>query len=201
MEDLILKPKRDMCLCLRKMIKLKNKMNKKQKNQRFFENNFFLRKNRKGEKLISVYWFAILFIVAAAIVYMTALFYGAPYDIRKLEADILTDQIADCFSKAGYFNEEIGEENFLRDCDLNFDIGDVSGSGEEGRYYVEVNVFEFGTEEVSLEIKEGNVNLKLNCDLEGKNLPYCLERSFYSVNENSGERYEIKILSVVKEKE
>jgi len=152
--------------------------------------------NKKGEKLISVYWFAILFIVAAAIVYMTALFYGAPYDVRELEADILTDKIAECFSKGGYFNEEIDEGNFLQECNLNFDIGEVSGSGERGKYYVEVNVFNFGEENSFLKIDEGNVNLNLNCGLEGKTQPRCLERSFYVIDEQ-GEGYEIKILSVV----
>jgi len=154
--------------------------------------------DKRGEKLISVYWFAILFIVAAAIVYMTALFYGSPYDVRELEADILTDQIAECFSKGGYFNEEIGEENFLQECNLNFDIGGVSGNEERGKYYVEVNVFEFGSQEALLKIDEGNVNLNLNCGLEGETLPHCLERSFYVIDEAHGEqRYEIKILSVV----
>ena len=58
-------------------------------------------KNKKGDKIISVYWFAILFIVAAAVVYMAALFYGAPYDARGIESDILTNQIADCLSQGG----------------------------------------------------------------------------------------------------
>lgn len=152
--------------------------------------------NKRGEKIISIYWFAILFIVAAAIVYMTALFYGAPYDVRKLEADILTDKIADCFTKEGYFNEEIGEENFLGDCGLNFDIEDISGNEERGKYYIEVNIFNFGEQDSFLKIKEGNVNLNLNCGLEGKNLPYCLERSFYSIDKK-GNQYQINILSVV----
>ena len=153
-------------------------------------------KNKRGEKLISVYWFAILFIVAASIVYMTALFYGDPYDVRKLEADILTDQIADCFSKGVYFNGEINEENFLQKCNLNFDVGDVSGSGEEGKYYVEVEILNFGEEDSFLDIEEGNVNLNLNCGLEGKTQLHCLERSFYSIDER-GNRYQINILSVV----
>ena len=50
--------------------------------------------NKKGtDKIISVYWFTILFIVAGAIVYMAAAFYGEPYDVREIEANILINQI------------------------------------------------------------------------------------------------------------
>jgi hypothetical protein len=133
---------------------------------------------------------------------MTVLFYGKPYDIREMEADILTDKIAECFSKAGYFDEEINGENFLQKCTLNFDMGDISGEGEGGMYYVEVSVFEFGEETSFLEIEKGNVNLKLNCGLEGENFPICLERSFYSIDKEPGEkRYKIKILSVIGNRE
>jgi len=188
----------------------KNKMDKRSKNKKFSENNFFLIKNRKGEKIISIYWFAILFIVAAAIVYMAALFYGDPYDIRALEADILTDKIAECFSKGaegtdegGYLNEEINQENFLQECDLTFDVGGISGSGEKGLYYVRVSVLEFGTEIIHLPtIKEGNANLKLSCVLSNGagTLPYCLERSFYILDQE-GRQYEINILSAVRNAE
>ena len=80
--------------------------------------------NKRGtDKLISVYWFAILFIVAAAIVYMVLSFYGEPYDARELEANALTNQIADCLSEAGYLKEGILERvetDLLETCDLNF---------------------------------------------------------------------------------
>ena len=189
----------------------KSKMDKRSKNKGFFENNFSLIKNRRGEKIISIYWFAILFIVAAAIVYMAALFYGDPYDIRALEADILTDKIAECFSKGaegtdegGYLNEEINQENFLQECDLTFDVGGIQGSGERGLYYIGVSVLEFGipNPETVLEIEEGNINLKLSCGLSDGSgtLPYCLERSFY-ILDRAENRYEINILSAVRKTE
>ena len=62
-------------------------------------------KNKKGDKLISVYWFVILFIVAGAIAYMTVSFYGEPYDIREAEAYALTNKVARCLSEAGYLEE------------------------------------------------------------------------------------------------
>ena len=128
-------------------------------------------KNKKGDKIISVYWFAILFIVAAAIVYMAALFYGAPYDARGIESDILTNQIADCLSQGGYLKESISwddnfKDKFLEECNLNFDVEDTYGWGAQEQYYVEVGLYEFnqdledGIGGEIFSFVEGNVNLK-----------------------------------------
>lgn len=155
---------------------------------------------RGTDKIMSVYWFAILFIVAAAVVYMVGSFYGQPYDIREVEANVLINNIADCIAGGGYLNKEIidteGEfllnnDNFLEVCNLNFNVEDTTGWKEQEQYYVEIDVFG---------IAKGNVNLKLDCDKEGKNFPVCVERSFY-VLDKEGKSYEIKILSVVRKTE
>jgi len=42
-------------------------------------------KNKRGmEKIVSIYWFAILIIVAGGIIYMVSIFYGDPYDVGQL---------------------------------------------------------------------------------------------------------------------
>ena len=96
--------------------------------------------NKKGDKLISVYWFAVLFIVAAAIVYMVHAFYGKPYDVRPIEADILISKIARCLSETGHIKEGVFEENFKENfrgiCKLNFRVEDVYGWREQEQYYV-----------------------------------------------------------------
>ncbi len=67
--------------------------------------------NKLGtDKIISIYWFAILFIVAAAVVYMASVFYGGPADVREIEANILINQVADCVSQGGYLKENIQEK-------------------------------------------------------------------------------------------
>ncbi len=126
--------------------------------------------NKKGtDKLISVYWFAILFIVASAVVYMTVAFYGKPYDVRELEAHALTNHIAGCLSDAGYLKENIlGNEdfknNFLENCNINFDVEDTYDWKEQGQYYVGI---EFSQEEnLVFEISEGNKNLISSCGIE-----------------------------------
>ena len=159
--------------------------------------------NKKGgDKIISVYWFAILFIVAAAVVYMVSSFYGTPYDVRELEANALANKVADCFSEAGYIRDnwrEINEDNFLTLCGLNFDVEDVHNWNDD-QHYIEVRVNNFESNEAFPEITQGNANLKLSCGSEGKNLPVCIQRTFYTIDLD-GNQYEIQILSAVRKTE
>ena len=127
-------------------------------------------KNKKGgDKIISVYWFVILFLVAAGISYMVISFYGKPYDIRELEANVLTNRIADCVSTNGYLNEEILTHSFqnslLNKCNLNFEVEDMHDWREQGQYFVEVEILEFNSQEKVSETSAGNVNLKDFCEL------------------------------------
>ena len=135
-------------------------------------------KNKKASKILSMYWFVILFIVAGAVVYMAFLFYGAPYDVRGIESNALTMQIANCLARGGYLKPGIlGEDfanNFLDFCNLNLDVEDVYGWGEQGQYYFEVGIHEFDENSLSgfgtsiSEIVEGNPNLKTALLLETK---------------------------------
>ena len=160
--------------------------------------------NKKAaDKIISVYWFTILFIVAAAIAYMVFSFYGEPYDIRKLETKALTNHIADCFSEGGYLKEGIlnkVKEDFFGECNLNFNTEDVYDWKEQEQYYVEISLHEFSSEQNIFQITEGNQNLKEFCSLKGENFPFCLERRFYTLDKDNNQ-YTIKILSVVKKSE
>ncbi|MFH1151909.1 MAG: hypothetical protein V1788_02175 [Nanoarchaeota archaeon] len=131
--------------------------------------------NRRGtDKIISVYWFAILFIVAAAVVYMVVIFYGTPYDVREAEASAMINQIADCITKDNKLRTGVNNDNFLEECHINL--------GKENKYYVEVG---------DLEIAKGNMNLNEFCDKKGNKLPKCVERKLYVLG---GEIVEIKVV-------
>jgi len=160
-------------------------------------------RNKKGaDKLISVYWFAILFIVAAAVAYMALSFYGEPYDARKLEANALTNQVADCLSEGGYLKEGILERmetDLLETCDFNFEVEEYEKWNDD-QFYVEINVYDFDTGEKKSEIFEGNQNLKMNCMTGGKNFPFCLDRKFYVID-NDDNQYQVNILSIVRKTE
>lgn len=178
------------------------KMNKEKK-LKFFSPSIFP-KSRKGDKIISVYWFAVLFIVAAVVVYMVISFYGKPYDIREAEADILTTKVASCLSEAGYIKEEFlsynSEEDFLEKCNLNFQTEDTYGWREQGQYYIDINIINFNSGQLVSFIRLGNPNLKESCILEGKTIPVCIKRTFYSLDKNNNQ-YKINILSIVRKTE
>ena len=132
--------------------------------------------NRRGaDKIISVYWFVILFIVAGAVVYMVAVFYGEPYDLRKAEADAMVNQIVDCITKGNSLRTDISNEDFMEKCHLNF-------GEDENEYYIKVK---------ALDISLGNINLNDYCGKEGNKFPRCFERSFYTLN---NPKVEIKVV-------
>ena len=153
-------------------------------------------RNKKGaEKIISVYWFAILFIVAAAIVYMVSSFYGKPYDVRDLEAHILTDKVAECLSLNGYLNENwatINDENLLDQCGLNFNTEEIY-SWNDDQYYIEIEIS-------GKRVSSGNSALKDFCSIEGKNSPVCVKENLYVIDAQNN-NYQVKILSIVRKTE
>ena len=168
--------------------------------------------NKLGtDKIISVYWFAILCLVAGGIFAMVYTFYHNPYDIRELEADIMVNQIANCLSWEGYLREEVfngetfilNEENFLEQCHLNFE---AEGDWKTGQYYAEVNFYN-GVKNLDnpiFKISKGNKNLISNCEIqkdkEYERLAKCVEKRFYSLDKDDNQ-YLIKVLSVVKKTE
>ena len=143
-------------------------------------------KNKKGlEKMVSVYWFVILILVAGAVVFMVSVFYGDPYDVREIEAGILANNVASCLSENGKLDSEItqkinnleviAEINLLEKCNLNFKTID-----EEIQYYLKVNFLDFENKNpFPLEIIEGNVNLKEN----PSSSLFSSEKSFYTLME------------------
>lgn len=181
--------------------------NKKGQNRSFSLCNFFP-KNRKADKILSVYWFAILIIVSGGIFAMVYTFYGAPYDVREIEATLLMNRIADCISYAGKMNAELissgkfnQENNFLDKCHLNFNTTEW---GEE-QYYAEINFYKLeNVNSPVFSVKKGNSKWLPSCSLqENKNeekLAQCSEKSFYSLD-NLNNQYIIKILSVVRKSE
>ncbi len=129
-----------------------------------------LRRNKRGDKILSVYWFLIIFIVSGAVIYMASLFYGAPYDVRMIESKALSDQIANCMTHAGFLSDSVFspafQKNFMKDCHLNFSVENSYGWTNRSEYYVEVGVYDYDNGTFNLlgkkdaGISEGNPNLK-----------------------------------------
>ncbi|MBU2504047.1 MAG: hypothetical protein KJ879_03290 [Nanoarchaeota archaeon] len=166
-------------------------------------------KNKKGVEILSVYWFAILFIIAAAIVYMVYSFYGQPYDVRETEADALTTLVARCLTDAGYvangvlsagiLNEDF-KNNFLGNCNLNFEVEDAYGWRSQGQFYVEASFFNFDSSVPIGNIVEGNSEWASFCGQSGRNLPVCVDRNFYVIDRDNNQ-YKVNVISVVRKTE
>ncbi len=165
-------------------------------------------KNKKGgDKLISVYWFAILVIIAGGVVMMVNVFYSSPYDVREAEAEILATKVADCIYPGGKMNllltsptgafRESFKDNFMDLCSLNFD---VEGEFERPDYYIEVKFYTEGDLDLQkFELIEGNLNWKEDCNLEEdsrEKLAKCVEKEFYAADITNN-IYLVKILSIV----
>jgi len=132
-----------------------------------------MKMNKIGDKIISVYWFAILAIVAVGIVMMVAVFYGKPYDVREAEAGVMINQVVDCLSGT---DGKLKQISSLEECHFNF--------GDE--FFLEVE---------SLNLAEGNFNLEDSCDLRTESV-ICVRRNAYFLGEDGSEKI-IKILGAV----
>ncbi|MBI2044959.1 hypothetical protein HYT23_02790 [Candidatus Pacearchaeota archaeon] len=162
------------------------------------------------DKTISIYWFAILILVAVAIVYMISAFYGAPYDVREIEASLISNRAADCISQKGELNSFLFGENgelagfnndFEERCKITLEVENI---WTEPQYYIYLGVFRVGDTNRPIYFYEtGNLNLIASCEAqqekEFENLAKCAEKRFYSIHE--GEQYLIKILSAVRKTE
>jgi hypothetical protein len=170
--------------------------------------------DKKGaDKIISIYWFIILTLIAGGVFAMAYSFYGSPYDVREIESEILTNKIADCISYRGLINsellndgvfDEIFVNNFLKECNLNFN---TQNEWEDIQFFSVIEFYNFSNiENPILTINNGNINFIGSCDIKttsGKDyekLVKCNKNSFYAVD-NSNNQYLIKIISGVRKAE
>jgi len=169
--------------------------------------------NKRGtDKILSVYWFFILVLVAGGVFAMVYIFYSAPYDVREIESYLLANKIADCISRGGrinpdFFNKGVFnsglEENLLDKCKITFNVEEGYGETETHQYFFEIEFYRLNALSVpNFSLSEGNINWKTDCFIKKKNekdyeaLVKCTERRFYAVD-GSSNQYLIKILSGV----
>ncbi|MEK6926327.1 MAG: hypothetical protein AABW50_03550 [Nanoarchaeota archaeon] len=175
---------------------------RKEKNTKSFHPSLLL-KSRKGDKVISVYWFFILFLVAAAIVYMVFLFYGKPYDVREVEANLLANKISDCLAYGGMINEQVLTEeyrmNFEENCGLDFRTEDSYGWNNDQIYFI-VSIYDFKSEELKYSFSSQRFNWIDSCGSKKDNNPFCVRKELYVLDGN-GNNYLIDIFTAVRKTE
>lgn len=169
--------------------------------------------DKKGsDKILSIYWFVILTLVAGGIFAMVYVFYGAPSDVREIEANLLAQKLADCVSKNGLIEENLflnGDFNpainsyFTDRCDITFDVEEGYGDEEKIQYFYKIEFYEIkDVVNPMFVISDGNLNWESECFIEKSNskdylrLVKCKERRFYAVDKGQ-KQYLIKILSGV----
>ncbi len=167
---------------------------------------------RGTDKILSMYWFFILTLIAGGIFAMVYIFYGTPYDVREIESQLLANKIADCISKegridegffnGGNFNNEI-KEKVPEKCSFNLNVEGGYGGGNVPQYFFEIEFYKINDlSNPAFSLSEGNSNWKAECFIKKKNekeyekLVKCTEERFYALD-SSSTQYLIKILSVV----
>jgi len=169
--------------------------------------------NKRGtDKILSIYWFVVLTLIAGGIFAMVYVFYGPPYDVREIESGIFAERIADCISNQGViaqdffvadkFNQETAN-TFTKKCNFNFNVEEGYGDKGEIQYFYRVEFYTLkDLTNPSFIFYDANNNWESECFIKNKNdkeyikLAKCTERRLYAVNAD-GEQYLIKILSVI----
>jgi len=146
---------------------------------------------KADSKLLTIYWFMILLIVAAGIVYITSNFYGKPYDVREIEGNLLINHAADCFAKGGYVVENALSNLDLDDCKFNF-----NSLGSEEEYYLELQIFNFDDNSLIKKDFKGNTILLERCNLEDNKNQICSEKDLFTIDKMNN-KYKLKIISAV----
>ena len=163
--------------------------------------------NKRGsDKILSIYWFVVLTLIAGGIVLMVNSFYSSPYDVRELEAEILSMKVANCILHGGQMDPRLFSsgsprsefrDNFLERCDLNFD---PKIDLEEIQYYVGIDFYRGvdGSDDPLFSIEGGNNKWVEDCEIEAnKNkLGVCHEETFFGVD-NGGAFYKVELLTIV----
>jgi len=148
-----------------------------------------IKAKKGGEKILSLYWFLIITIVAGGLVYITAQFYGEPYDVRNVEEEILSQQVANCLTQENYLKAEVlsldkdgfNQNNFLEKCYLNFNTESNLFGDSLGEYYLNIEIFNFVLNSEShlvLESPLKSISIGESRLLEQTNL-YSSDRIFY----------------------
>lgn len=77
--------------------------------------------NKRGDELLSIWWFVILAIVGTGIVIGVLTFYSADVDVKGVEALILVQKAESCIVNHGTVSSDFvaGNYNFVSNCHLS----------------------------------------------------------------------------------
>jgi len=116
-----------------------------------------------GEKIMSVWWFAVLIVVGTGIVIAVLMFYSAEEDTRYVESEILYNKIADCVVQDGFLVDGVLAKEFdlMKICSLN-----EKTINEDKLFYIKINVLDENGNSLREQIVEGNKEFVAECEIQ-----------------------------------
>jgi len=132
-------------------------------------------KNKKAEKLLSLWWFFVLGVIAGGIVIGVLIYSSADVNIKEVEANILSERIISCLIDNGYLKESIFNEDFniFEFCNLNPDV-----FGKASNFYFKISVY--NSENLIFNLIKGSSSFEKECQIqenvEAKHFPRCSEK-------------------------
>ncbi len=132
-------------------------------------------KNKKaGEKLLSLWWFIVIAIIAGGIGIGVMLYFSAEVNTNAIESDILAEKISRCLVDNGNLIPEVFEENF----DIFNRCGLDKRAFEKGsNFYFKIII---SNDTVIKKISFGDDSFEKDCEvgskINAKHFPKCSSR-------------------------
>jgi len=138
-------------------------------------------KDKRGEKMFSIWWFIVITMVGVGIVSGVLIFYSAEVDVREEEAKALYSTLNECLIRQGELYEKSlkGEFDVYSSCGLSKEVFEG-----ESNYFFKINFLDEKGNALRNSIKRDSSGFEADCKiLEGKegekikaaNFPKCFE--------------------------
>ena len=130
--------------------------------------------NKQADKLLSVWWFFVLAVIAGGSVIGVLIYSSAEVNIKEVEANVLAERIIDCLIDNGYLKENILDTNFniFDFCNLNSKVFEKGSN-----FYLNISVYD--SENLIFNVSKGNPSFEKDCKIqekvEAEKFPRCSE--------------------------
>ncbi len=136
------------------------------------------------ERILFSFMVAVWFLIGLGVMLGIYISYGDEADVKQLQAEIISDKIADCFINNSLIIGQLSKENeekfdFYETCNFNKEI--ISGN----KFYSEIK-FNYANEgKIGDEYRKpliiGNPDAKIQCSLTGTHYFRCAEKKYYAL--------------------
>src|SRR3989304_2886447 len=149
-----------------------------------------------GEKLLSIWWFAVLAITGGAIVVGVLMFSSADLEVRELESSILADRVLACLSDNGILNRDA----LNSDPNFKFKLSEACGLDEGilgSGLYIKANFSGSDGREIK-KYSLGDASMEKDCSvaktIQAVKYPKCTQRKEAVIIYHAGGRRENAVL-------